>query len=211
MVPLRLAAFTMGYKKSELSASQIVQSAIRVLARQGYARTSLLDIAREAGMSKGAVHYHFPSKESLIQEVLQTALDAVQARTIEAWTSGGDPMSSLRASIEALWEVRASRSDEALVVADLLAQSLYDDSLRPKLAEYYERAATQARDHLTAHLSPLGLRTKVSLDVLPRIIVGLLDGLVMQAFVQEDALVASEIADAIETMATSLIEFGPSK
>ncbi|MFW6031642.1 MAG: TetR family transcriptional regulator, partial [Myxococcota bacterium] len=46
----------MRYKKSEISSAQIVQAAIRVLARQGYARTSLMDIAREAGMSKGAVH-----------------------------------------------------------------------------------------------------------------------------------------------------------
>ena len=36
----------MGYKKSEISQAQIIDAAIRVLARQGYARTSLLDIAR---------------------------------------------------------------------------------------------------------------------------------------------------------------------
>ena len=31
-------------------------------------------------MSKGAVHYHFPTKESLIEVVLTTATDAVQPR-----------------------------------------------------------------------------------------------------------------------------------
>ena len=46
----------MAYAKSAVSSQQIVDAAIRVLARQGYAKTSLLEIAKEAGMSKGALH-----------------------------------------------------------------------------------------------------------------------------------------------------------
>ena len=41
----------MRYKKSEISVAHIVEAAMRVLARQGYARTSLMDIAKEVGMS----------------------------------------------------------------------------------------------------------------------------------------------------------------
>ncbi len=59
----------MPYKKSAISAAQIVAAAIRVVARQGYAHTSLKDIADEAGMSKGAVHYHFSTKEALVAKV----------------------------------------------------------------------------------------------------------------------------------------------
>ena len=65
----------MPYPKAERSAAQIVAAATRVLAAKGYARTSLLDIAREAGMSKGALHYHFPSKEALVGKVLESALE----------------------------------------------------------------------------------------------------------------------------------------
>ena len=46
----------MRYKKSAISARQIVDAAIRVLAQKGYARASLNDIAQEAGMSMGALH-----------------------------------------------------------------------------------------------------------------------------------------------------------
>lgn len=199
----------MPYKKSEISSGQIVQAGIRVLARQGFARTSLLDIAKEAGMSKGAVHYHFPTKDALIQVVLNTALEAVQQRTIAAWSSGDSAFVSLRKSLETLWSIRAERSDEALVVADLLAQSLYVDSLRPQLAEYYRLAADQIRDYLGAQLKVLGIRPKISMDIFPRIVIGLLDGLVMQAFVEPDALDPEAVVTAIETLAIGLFEPDP--
>lgn len=196
----------MRYKKSEISSAQIVQAAIRVLAKQGYARTSLMDIAREAGMSKGAVHYHFPTKEALIQVVLRTALDAVQQRTLEAWGKGGDPFESVRTSIEELWRVRAERTDEALVIADLLAQSLHDTSLRPRLAEYYRFAAAQMHEHLMAQVLALGLRPKIPAEVVPRILLGVLDGLVMQVFVDPGSLRPADVVQAIETIALSLFE-----
>ena len=45
--------------------------------------------------------------------------------------------------------MRAELSDEAKVVADLLAQSLHDHSLRPPLADYYRFAGAQVEEHLT--------------------------------------------------------------
>jgi AcrR family transcriptional regulator len=198
----------MRYKKSEISSAQIVQAAIRVLARQGYARTSLMDIAREAGMSKGAVHYHYPTKEALITVVLTTACDAVQQRTLDAWGQGGNPFESLRSSLRELWAARAERTDEALVVADLLAQSLYDDKLRPQLADFYELAARQVHEHLTHHMVAVGLRPKIPLEILPRILLGLLDGLVMQHFAAQDVLDPDDVVRSIETMAISLFEAG---
>jgi AcrR family transcriptional regulator len=197
----------MRYKKSAVSSQQIVEAAIRVLARQGYARSSLMDIAREAGMSKGAVHYHFPTKEALIQVVLETACNAVQTRTLAAWgTGGGDPFTALRSSLEELWRSRAERTNEALVVADLLAQSLYDEALRPRLADFYRLAADQIRVYLEGNLYPLGIRPKVPKEIFPRIVIGLLDGLVMQVFVEPNALTPKDVVDAIETMGRSLFE-----
>ncbi len=195
----------MRYKKSDISSAQIIAAAIRVLARKGYANTSLMDIAREAKMSKGAVHYHFPTKEALMGIVLSTACDAVQNRTIAAWTSGDSAFTSLRASLETLWAVRAERTDEALVVADLLAQSLYNDSLRPQLAEYYALAANQITEYLTANLFAMGVKPAINLDILPRLVLGLLDGLVMQAFVDPEVLKPDDVVDAIEALAMGLL------
>jgi AcrR family transcriptional regulator len=198
----------MRYKKSEISAAQIVRSAIRVLARQGYARTSLMDIAKEAGMSKGAVHYHYPTKESLIQAVLEAATDTVAQRTLEAWGRGDNAVTSIRSAIKELWRIRAERTEEALVIGDLLAQSQYDEGLRPKLAAYYRYAAAQVETHLLPSLAALGVKPKLPPEVLPRIVLGLLDGLVMQHFVDPSALDEERVVSALETLAASLFEMG---
>ncbi len=198
----------MAYAKSAVSSQQIIDAAIRVLARQGYANTSLLDIAKEAGMSKGALHYHYPTKEALIHTVLETACNAVQTRTMQAWSPSDNPFAALRKSLEELWATRAERSDEALVVADLLALSLSDESLRPKLAEFYELGAEQIRAYLEQNLISLGLEPRISLEILPRIVIGLLDGLVMQAFVDPDALSPDEVVDAVQTIAISIFTGG---
>ncbi len=200
----------MRYKKSAISAAQIVDAAKRVIARQGYAQTSLKDIAAEAGMSKGAIHYHFPTKEVLVAKVLEAATDAVAERTLSAWQRGGaDPMSALRAAVRELWEVRATGSDEVHVISNLLAQSLHDEALRPQLAAYYQLAATQTSHHLVTALAAYGLQPRVSPELIPRLLLGLLDGLVLQVFVEPDAIDADELVKAVELIAGALFEFRP--
>lgn len=200
----------MAYPKSEKSAAHIVSAATRVLARQGYARSSLLDIAREAGMSKGALHYHFPTKEALVATVLENALLTVAERTLASWEqASGDPFESLRSAIRELWDIRRTRTDEVAVIADLLAQSLYDPGLRPQLASYYRTATEQVNARLLPHLARIGLRPRVAPELLPRILVGLLDGLVMQHFVDEAAIDPGELVRAVEVMASGLFEVAP--
>jgi AcrR family transcriptional regulator len=197
----------MAYKKSAISSAQIIAAATRVLARKGYARTSLNDIAREAGMSKGAVHYHFPTKEALVSKVLETACDIVAERTRAAWTAAGsDPVQALRSSVRELWAVRTARSDEVAVVADLLAQALHDETLRPQLAAYYRFAASQTTEHVLTTLTGFGLKPRVSPELIPRLLLGLLDGLVMQVFVEPDIIDADELVKSVELIASGLFE-----
>ena len=51
---------------------QIIDTAIRTIATRGYSRTSLAEIAREAGISKGVISYHFEGKG---EEEATTAAD----------------------------------------------------------------------------------------------------------------------------------------
>jgi AcrR family transcriptional regulator len=196
----------MRYKKSEISVAHIVEAAMRVLARQGYARTSLMDIANEVGMSKGAVHYHFPTKEALITQVLETACEKVADGTRAAWTPGQHPLLAMRSALRELWRVRTALSDEVKVVADLMAQSVHEGKLREPLATYYRFASSQVEEHLRNNALALGLQPKIDPAFIPRILNGLLDGLLMQRIVDPDAITDEQVILALETLAVSLFD-----
>lgn len=196
----------MRYKKSEISIAHIVEATMRVLARQGYAHTSLMDIANEVGMSKGAVHYHFPTKEALITQVLEAAVQAVAERTQRVWTAGETPLLAIRSALRELWSVRASLSDDVKVVADLLAQSMHDANLRQPLAAYYRIAVSQVEEQLR-NAQALGLRPKIDPAFLPRINLALLDGLALQKIVDPESISDEQVVQALETIAASLFEF----
>ena len=52
----------------EARRAQIISSAIEVIAELGFARASLAQIARHAGISKGVISYHFAGGEVLIAQ-----------------------------------------------------------------------------------------------------------------------------------------------
>jgi AcrR family transcriptional regulator len=197
----------MRYKKSEISIAHIVEATMRVLARQGYARTSLMDIANEVGMSKGAVHYHFPTKEALIAQVLQHALDAVAERTRKVWMAGENPLMAVRSALRELWAVRSAISDDVKVVADLLAQSMHDPNLRQPLASYYRLAFSQVEEQLRT-AQALGLRPKIDPAFLPRIMHAIMDGFALQKMVDPESISDDQVVGALETIAVSLFEIG---
>ena len=72
-------------KKTRLSAEQrkaaIVQAALPLFARKGYAETTTKELARAAGVSEPLLYRHFPSKEALY--------DAIQSLCCQ----GNDPSS----------------------------------------------------------------------------------------------------------------------
>ncbi|RPK40023.1 HTH-type transcriptional regulator RutR [Streptomyces sp. ADI93-02] len=50
--------------------AQLVDCAVDVLVELKFAGTSVAEVARRAGVSKGVVTYHFPTKEDLLSEVV---------------------------------------------------------------------------------------------------------------------------------------------
>lgn len=49
---------------------QIIAAAAEVLADEGYGRATLARIARQAGISKGVISYHFDGKDDLMRQVV---------------------------------------------------------------------------------------------------------------------------------------------
>ena len=59
------------YEDSLVTKQNILNSAKRLFSRRGYERTSLSDVAKYAGVTRGAIYWHFSSKEDLLLGLLE--------------------------------------------------------------------------------------------------------------------------------------------
>ena len=64
--------------------TQLLQIACRFFARYGYKGTSLRDIAEEAKITKAALYYHFPNKNSLYERIVLEGLRVLVEEVAEA-------------------------------------------------------------------------------------------------------------------------------
>ena len=55
--------------------TQLCQAAVELIAEQGAAHLTLSAVAERAGVSKGGLLYHFPSKRALLEALLKDLLD----------------------------------------------------------------------------------------------------------------------------------------
>src|SRR4051812_22222521 len=54
----------------------LLAAALRVFARRGYGQAGVDEIADAAGYSKGALYWHFSSKEDLLLALIEERIDA---------------------------------------------------------------------------------------------------------------------------------------
>ena len=68
---------------------RILASALALFSKKGYEHTTFTDIAARLKFTKGAVYWHFDSKEKLLIELVRLALEKFR-RQIEALTPEGE-------------------------------------------------------------------------------------------------------------------------
>lgn len=168
--------------------AQLLEAARKVVLRHGLERARIADIVAEAGGSQGLAHYHFPSREALLVEMLRTTAedDVERARQIVRDTGTVvqrlDRLIRLALPISSddwnwrLWVemwVSGLRHDEIALISERFDTG-WADTVRELLEEGVEsevvRCAdpTATADRLSAMINGLGLRMVSSRAGFPR-------------------------------------------
>ena len=116
---------------------ELLNAAHNVVMRDGVTRLTLELVAREAGVSKGAVLYYFPTKNALIGEMIKTHLERSRQLWMECLTQEpeGVPGRITRAWIKSVRECDGAKVPEG---AGMLAAIANDPAL---LSIIHERIA----------------------------------------------------------------------
>jgi len=107
-----------------------LRAALEAFMEHGYHGTSVRDIASRAGLSVPGLYHHYPSKQSLLQGLLELTMTDLLRRSAQAIEEAGDdPVTQFDAVVESLLRFHMFRREQAFVGSTEL-RSL-DDDYRP--------------------------------------------------------------------------------
>jgi TetR/AcrR family transcriptional regulator, cholesterol catabolism regulator len=98
------------------SRQDILETAARLFQQQGYDATSMNDVASALKLSKGGLYHHFQSKDEILFNLMNHAMDITQERVVNAVRGIADPEQRLREVIRLHIGVVLSAADREVTV-----------------------------------------------------------------------------------------------
>jgi len=98
------------------SRQEILRTAARLFQQRGYDATSMNDVAAALKLSKGGLYHHFQSKDEILFEIMNHAMQITQDRVLAPSRAVADPEARLRALIRLHIEVVLSPQDREITV-----------------------------------------------------------------------------------------------
>ena len=129
---------------SDSTRERITRTARRIIMEEGVARLTLADVAEKAGISKGGLLYHFPSKEELIKGMIKEALTRFDLNLERLASEDGKPGAWTRAYVQATFP------EESDVLAAPMIAGIATD---PSLLEVYN----DEQEAWTCHIEADGI------------------------------------------------------
>jgi len=144
----RIEDFQHGRVPRAVRRRQLVELAEQLFAERGFARTSMEELARRAGVTKPVIYELFESKDGLFRACVDRAIERMADSIAEAFRSETDPEARLRAG--GLAFLRFARDNR--VAWDLMAmQGRFADQ-----AQAVRRDQAQLIRALMAEIAPEG-------------------------------------------------------
>jgi AcrR family transcriptional regulator len=120
-------------------ARRIIEAMRTSVGTRGAAGSTFDHVAREAGVSRGLLHYYFGSKEQLLVEVVRHDCEVRIAAMDERIERAGSVDEIIAALVLGLEEFLEGEPSSPAVIYELLSASRHSDDIRAELAELYRR------------------------------------------------------------------------
>ncbi|MBT31127.1 MAG: hypothetical protein CMO01_15845 [Thalassobius sp.] len=137
----------------EKSREHLLVVSMRLFALNGYQATSISQIAKEAGVAKGALYHYFDSKETLLEEVIKLGLTNIQELFNDEELKSGDAKEQLRKLMQKTFKSMETDKEFWSLYASLITQMRGSE----KLKEIFRPLVISTFDMLTNLLESNGV------------------------------------------------------
>jgi AcrR family transcriptional regulator len=168
--------------------TRILEAAFQMLSRQGYENTSIKDIAAEAGVAQGLIHYHYKSKQLLVLAVLEYV-----CKKMELGVEG--EAGALAAFAQTKEMLRESRATNALYI-QLIGVSLHDPVIGTGVRDFVRGDRLHVEEIARQVLSERGADTEPARGIAGVVWAAIL-GIIVQSLVDPEF----DTDEAVDTLA----------
>ena len=165
---------------------KILASATKLFSAQGYANTSLAQVAKEAQVSKALIFWHFASKEDLFRTALKSSLEPYSIDVVEL-LSGLDELGQIRKLVDLYYDFVSQNVYSVRFLLSLVIREEKNlDDLLDRITELYRIYRSLLADILQTGREKGVFRSSVSPDADAALIMATLNGVLVQGFIAGD-------------------------
>jgi len=171
-------------KERELSgdkAKRIVDAMRESVARRGAAGSTFEHVAREAGVSRGLLHYYFGTKERLLVEVVRRDTELRIARLDEMLAEAKSVDDVLDALVSSLTDLIENEPDVFLLIYELFSAGRRNPDIEEEVGKLFANTRAHVADVLRAKEREGVLSLRFDADAVVSFLLALGDGFALQA------------------------------
>ena len=172
---------------------QILETARDLFGLQGYRGASMRDIATKVGLSLPGVLHYFPSKEALLESVLQYRDDTDTPWFEQTWADTG----SFRAALHELVRRNMAAPGVTRLFATLSAEATDPDH---PAHDFFQARYRESRALFTRTLALAQARGEISEQASGPLLIAVLDGLQVQWLLDPDFDMLAELDRYLDTI-----------
>lgn len=159
----------------------VLEAAERLFVADGFGATSLEDIAREAGFSKGAVYSNFAGKADLFFAIVEQQFDELAARLRTAVDAETDALARLAAVGTWYQEFLRVESGWARSLPEVAALAAQDEGARERFGRLLQAIEASITELTAQQQESLGIQFGLPPEQVSALIVALVMGLAVRS------------------------------
>jgi AcrR family transcriptional regulator len=185
---------------------ELLAAALEVFARRGYRQAGVDEIAAAAGYSKGALYWHFSSKEELLMALVEERVDAPMRAMVALLESASpDRDMSVEASREFARRLDGQR-DAVLLEREYWSLAIRDPDLRARFAERQRELRDAMARALEARARHLGTpEIPMPAEDVARIVMSIIGGLSVDELVEPGSVRPELLGETLALIYAGLV------
>ncbi len=164
-------------------AQRIVDAMRASVATRGATGSTFEHVARDAGVSRGLLHYYFGTKERLLVEVARRDSETRVSALGEEMAGARTVDEMLDAMVSSLISAIENDSEVFLLVFELFSASRRNPEIRDELDKVFERSRTQLAEILEAKQDEGVVRLRTSAEGIAAHLLAVADGVALQILI----------------------------